>query len=315
MNVQEVQKIINSVMFNEPSYGLKVFAVIKNNESLCLKKFATNDKLCSQLKQMLVDVIKNQYFTEDFEIDSADNISDNKKVFYEITQDDKYSPFSFVDEADSVTDKYFENNQDDLMGLLFKVNLNDNCFWCYQHVYQVRMIKRSKSLYAILSKGDTYAPLDSDVFRIENRVDVLIIGNSIIFKNITLLQQQFGFDKYIRKEAAATIEIISQLDIVSDTTKIIDFEDKQKLTNAKKLLKAKSSPVLKMKKQDLISGLKSHPRYRGKFEFEGDKILIKTQKDVGELIKMLNDDIVRSDLTNQEYDSSTKSMLLPLETE
>ena len=42
---------------------------------------------------------------------------------------------------------------------------------------------------------------------------------------------------------------------------------------------------------------------------EADKI--HSQKDVADFIKILNDDIVRSDLTGQEYDSSSKSKLDP----
>ena len=167
------------------------------------------------------------------------------------------------------------------------------------------------SSYAMLN-GNTYVTLDRDILKIDSRFDFLIINESIITSNIKLLQTSFGFDKYICNEAEKTISIISELDIVSDTEKIFAFSDKQKLTNAKKLLKAKNSPVLNMEKDELINGLKKHPRYKDKFQFKDKKIVINSQKDVNELIKMLNDDIVRSELTNREYDSSTKYMALSI---
>ena len=87
---------------------------------------------------------------------------------------------------------------------------------------------------------------------------------------------------------------------------------KSKLTNAKKLLKAKNSPVLQMKKNDLLENLKKHSRYKTMFKFEEDHIVISSQKEAAAFIKMLNDDIVRSELTGKEYDSSSKMLLGPV---
>lgn len=82
--------------------------------------------------------------------------------------------------------------------------------------------------------------------------------------------------------------------------------------NAKKLLKAKNSPVLQMKKNDLLENLKKHSRYKTMFKFEEDHIVISSQKEAAAFIKMLNDDIVRSELTGKEYDSSSKMLLAPM---
>lgn len=49
------------------------------------------------------------------------------------------------------------------------------------------------------------------------------------------------------------------------------------------------------------------------FAFEDDHVVINSQKDAAAFIKMLNDDIVRSELTGQEYDSPSKSALEPQE--
>ena len=52
--------------------------------------------------------------------------------------------------------------------------------------------------------------------------------------------------------------------------------------------------------------------YKDKFCFEDGKIVIKSQKDVEELVEMLNDSIVKSELTGTEYNRINKSMLPPL---
>lgn len=312
MKIEEIKNIIQEIMFSKVECGLTVFACIKDEEKIVLKKFLINNTLRDELKGMIKDIVEKQFVSDSFELDIIDNIADNRKVFYEIPQGENFYPFASIDNYQEVHDFYSEEEQDSLKGLLFRVNLNDNDIWLYQHIYPVRMIKRSKAIYAMFS-GDTYVPLNRDILQIDSRIDFLIIDNAIITSNINLLQKYFGFDEYIRSEAKKAIDIIDELDIVSDMSKVFAFESKEQLTNAKKLLKAKNSPVLKMEKKELISKLIKHPRYKEKFHFENDKIVINSQKEVNEFIKMLNDDIVRSELTNSEYDSSNKQILPPLQ--
>lgn len=67
-----------------------------------------------------------------------------------------------------------------------------------------------------------------------------------------------------------------------------------------------------MDKRDFLASLKRHARYSQMFNVKDEHIEIHSQKDAAAFIKMLNDDIVRSDLTGQEYDSSSKSKLDPI---
>lgn len=312
MVADEMKKTIRSVMFFGVPYGLTIFTCLRNGGAVELKKFLTNDKLRDQIKEMLESSVEGKFCSEEAELDSSDNIADNRNILYEVAQNEEYAPFAFLDCEREITAAYSEEDQRALMGLVFRINLNDCVFWLYQHAYRVRMVQSSKSIYAMITRGDTYVPLDRDVLKIDSRVDILIIGDSIITLNIGLLQNEFVFERHIRSEAAKTIESIKDMDIISDMTKLFMYEGKQKLTNAKKLLKAKNSPVLQMKKADLISALQAHSRYKDIFEFENGRIKISSQSDVGDLIRMLNDRIVRSELTNKEYDSPTKRLLEPV---
>ena len=55
------------------------------------------------------------------------------------------------------------------------------------------------------------------------------------------------------------------------------------------------------------------PRYMGKLEIQNGKIRISNQKQAIEFLKMLNDSILKSELTETEYDSAIKTELPPLE--
>ena len=75
--------------------------------------------------------------------------------------------------------------------------------------------------------------------QIDSRADVIIFSSSVVTAKMDLMQRFFGFEQYIRAGAQKTIEIIRDLDIVDSLEKFVAFENKSKLTNAKKLLKGK----------------------------------------------------------------------------
>lgn len=313
MNADNMKKRIAEIMRTTCPCGLNIYACLKESTGIAMRKLLINSALREKTLAVLNAIVEHQYFDNDVQLDSADSIADERKVLYEIKQDDNYRPYAFLEEYNSKEIRSFgEKDINGLIGFAFRVNLNSKFIWLYQQVYQLRLIKHIKGVCAILSTDSTYVPLDRPVIKFDERIDVLIIGKSIITSNIGLLQRTFGFEKYIRSEAQKAIEKIDELGIVSDTTKIVDFEGKSSLTNAKKLLKAKNSPVLEMKRSELIAGLQKHPRYKDKFRFENGKIVISSQKDVGELVKMLNDSIVKSELTGREYDSVNKNILPPL---
>ena len=312
MTKEEIQASIQSIMFSGAVCGIEIYASLRNENGYHTKKMRATDKLLSSTKDKVAGFINCTYLADDAEFDTSENIADNKKEFYEISLTESYRPFAFLDGAEKCTEYYSESDKNKLSGFLFRINLNDQYFWVYQHIYSVSRIDRSKNIIARLTGDNTYDEIDSDIVQIDSRADIIIFSSSVVTAKMDLMQRFFGFEQYIRAGAQKTIEIIRDMDIVDSLEKFVAFENKSKLTNAKKLLKAKNSPVLQMKKNDLLENLKKHSRYKTMFKFEEDHIVISSQKEAAAFIKMLNDDIVRSELTGKEYDSSSKMLLGPM---
>ncbi len=309
MNTQEMKEHIKRIIHTE--YGVSAFAVIKKDDAFSLKKFILDDALNSKVSSMLKTVLENQFLCDSAKLDRAENIDDNRKVFYEIPQTAEYSPFDFLNSYGAVSDKYSESDLDFLIGFAFRINVNDTYFWIYQQVNYPQLIKKSKNIYAIIS-GGVYTSLKDDILKIERKIDCLIIGTSIITTKIELMQRVFLFETFIRGEAQKTIQYISEMEIVSGIDKFLVLADKSALTNAKKLYKAKNSPVLRMKKAVLLDKLGTLPRYKGIFVISDGKIQINNQKQAAAFLRMLNDSILKSELTDAEYDSTVKTELEPI---
>ena len=76
-------------------------------------------------------------------------------------------------------------------------------------------------------------------------------------------------------------------------------------------MKAKDSPVTKIPKEILLTRIKTHDYYSKKIFIDKDnkKIVIKSQVQTKEFLKMLNDDILFSKLTENDYTSIDKEIL------
>lgn len=311
MNADEFRNKIKSIMFSDKPYGLEVYACVRYDQKFKAKRFIINDELREMIAQTLEGTVESKYLKADLEVDSSDNIADNKNILYEVVQTDSYFPFSFIKGVKD-DEIYSRADEESLQGFCFKLNINENEIFLYQNIYKMRMIQKGKNILAKLGGNQTYVPYKDEILGIDSRVDIVLIENSIFTEKIAMLQKQFKFEQYIRLEASKTIEVIMGMEILSNTAKLLSFSEKEKLTNAKKLLKARNSPVLKMDKSRLLARLQNHPRYQDKFQIQQGEIIITSEKMVGEFIKMLNDDIVRSELTDQEYDSISKHLLDPI---
>ena len=303
-----MQEEIRRIFLEGKQSGFKIFACLSEDNRDYMKRLRITDELRDSIYNKIYNTLEQNYLADGVEYDSSDNIADNKNCLYEIVQDQQYHPFDFLI-RDYKTDNLFsETDKDYLSGFLFRVNLNDDFFWIYQRVYSMSRIDRSRRTLAYFIKN-AYDIVEGDILQIDARVDLVVIKNSIITSKIDLLQKYFSFERVIRRGAQQTINIIDQLGIVQGLEKFIAFGDKEKLTNAKKLLKARNSKVLTIDGKELLERIKKHPRYSKMFIFENDQIIIRSQKDAAAFIKMVNDDILRSDLTGQEYESQNKSML------
>lgn len=305
MKKEEIQNSIKDIISTGKVCGFMIFACLREENRFRTKKINATEELIDCARERILACINQSFLSDTAEFDSSDNIADNKNVIYNFEFTDNYRPFWFLDNVENNKEYYSENDRCGLFGFMFRMNINDEQIWAYQHLYPSSRIDRSKKLFARLSKN-VYDIIGEDIVQLNSRVDLIILSTCVITSKINLMQQYFGFEEYIRAAAQNTIKIIHDLDVLKEDEKLIAFETKRKLTNAKKLLKARNSPVLKMDKVDLLRKLKVHSRYKYMFKFEDDYIVISSQKDVEIFIKMLNDDIVRSDLTDHEYDSSSK---------
>ena len=308
MQPNEFQEHLKDILCSENGYGFSVFCCVKKDGKFTLKKLNVKDDFREEIENTIVCAINCNYLDENAMFDTADNIADNTTVFYIVESNEHYKPYEFLSTSENVKDVFSEDDRSDLLGFAFRFSIDKKLVWAYQHVYPISISKKSKGLFAYFSGGNIFEKLTNSIFSIENRVDVIIIENTICPTKINFLEKYFGFENYIRNEAQNTVKEINNLELIDDIGSFNNFINKETLTNAKKLLKIKNPPVLSIPKEIIIQKLSTISRYSD-IKIKEGKIIVTSQKDVSIVLKMLNDDFLRSELSEREYDSPSKKVL------
>lgn len=314
MNKLEMTSKIREIIETDTNCGVEIYVCLKNDEQVFyIEKMVSRNELKDRVRAIVLDVLREQYLDDDAEYGDISDVIDNKKMVYVLEQSEEYCPFSTLGDNLDVISTFEEKNIERVLGFIFKINLNSKKIFAYQQAY-VGSRLQAKNVLRIMQKEDVFQIVEKEMLKIDKRVELVIVDNTILVRNVKVLQDYFGFQLFVRNQAQSVISKLEELDILGDIDVLKECQNGEKLTISKKLMKIKNSPVLEMDKDELIKKIPLIPRYRGIIHIEDGKIRTSTKKDVDNLLKLLNDDIVKSELTDKEYDSTSK-ILLNSETE
>lgn len=310
MQKDELKNKIESVV-DGGLYAPSLYALLSVDGGYVVKRIRISEILENRIKEICDNWLNLEFFCEGYDLNDISYIDENKKIFYGIDGyyelgPDLHPKIKFP-RLNPSTVYFSEADQKDLIGFLVYINKDDECFWLYQHRYKMTRLNRLVSLFAYFDGTDTYKPVETDIFRIEHKFDFVITNDFLATKNWKLLQQNFGFENYVRSLASQYIDGIEHMGFIADMRKLRECGIDFKIT--KKIIKLKNSKVLQMKREDLLSRIANHSYYGSRFPTEpaNGNILVPTKKAVVELLKMLNDDILHSELTLVDYESLSKS--------
>ncbi|RZQ03712.1 DUF4868 domain-containing protein [Vibrio vulnificus] len=136
------------------------------------------------------------------------------------------------------------------------------------------------------------------------------VGDDYLIENVNVLEKEFGFDKIIHSKAVQYCTTIEDKAIVKDLTKF-KVQMNNDTSFARKLVKVcKGSVVIEKEiaNDTIIQFAMSKVYYKEKLKLTEDE----SQFDLGSInrcrhfLTLLDDEFVKSELTQQEYISKTK---------
>lgn len=312
-----------SSLFADEEYAFEAFILMKGDRKL--KKFVlyegapesrnnTEINFKKKLQIAIAEVIKGKYGNESTEYDFVENIADNQNKFYIIPQTNEYKPFETLAFSSTVNESYRVADREAAEGIFFRYEREGIIIWAFQYFCPNAIPNRKGTGFHIVPQDDVFVELTKPILAITQKVDLLVVDNQIITNNTDLLQLHYGFQQYVRSTAAHIVSDITTLDLVSNMDKMSEYISRSKLTYAKKMLRLKNSKVLTKSKDELYTKITALPRWRGKFEVnETDHTIhLKNYEQIENLIDLLDERYTRSDVTDEEYDTSAKKWIAPV---
>lgn len=276
-----------------------------------LKKMNLSRDLSKTLKKKLIDLIQDNYLSEDSIFADGLDVGDNQNKYYIIEQDSEYNPF---DLKNWTIQSFDEKHIDDFMGILFMLRYEQQEIWCYQNKRAITVSNRKNmNILASFKKyenGIIFEEQNSKIMSFSSAIDILIINGFIITKEIGLLERSFAFQTFIHKKAQNAAESIASTNLFSGMDKLKEYlasEAKSHNKYRKRMMKALDSPVLHMNSEQLYEKLSTLARWKDKFKRPVDGVIpIESNNEIESLIDLFAERFTRSDVTGEEYDTEVK---------
>lgn len=318
MDVQEIKTKLSNIITKDTS--LTLFFVLKDADSKYIKRKVdleqgeTTEDFINLFRSFLYNnIIQN----DELSLCDLSNSDERRNAIYSYDYDVYPKELNCIHDFDIEQEtrqnkfSFSKDSLSDLCGYLIYLGSMDNGVVLYKKHYPITLIKRDT--FMMYKKKERFVKFSGDeMLRINGSVQVLKIENTIYVLDINNFERNFGFENLILKRASETVHEIEEKDILEDVQVLKDSVDD--ITFARKLSKVREkSPVisLNISNDDIISFTKTNPGLKGQFKYseDGKRIRLDTKASKNAFIKLLNDDYLRSELTNQDYDSIAKDRI------
>lgn len=318
MDIKEIKNNLNQILTRDIS--LNMFFVLEDEEGnyfkrkVDLEQGKTTEELIDLFKSnLLINIIGNEELCLCNLSESDDRRNAIYYFDYDVYPKDLCCIHDFNLDEDVAVDKFSFSNENlsGLRGYIIYLGSMTDGVVLYKKHYPISLIKRDS--FMLYKKQQRFVRFDGDeMLRLNENVQVMKLNNEIYALDIDNFERNFGFEHLIIKRAYETIGEIAQKGILEDVQVLKDSVDD--ITFARKLSKVREkSPVisLNISNDDIINFTKTNPGLRGRFKYseDGKKIRLDTKVSKKAFIKLLNDDYLRSNLTNQEYESIAKDRI------
>ncbi|MBZ4647677.1 MAG: hypothetical protein JG777_3166 [Clostridia bacterium] len=307
---QSLERILNDAV------TLQVYFILKSQNNITIKLAdIDNGRTLRDLRSLYVnkieeDIIRNEQLSI-LELSATDErvnaiyhydlneVPDELEPFYNFSLQNTYQTFSF--EHDDLKD---------INGFIIFLGTRDNNVILFKKHYPICLIKRDSFL--MFKRDERFVEMDEDLIRLSSEFQFIKLGNDLFIKDLSVLEKFFGFHEIIKREALLAIDQIENINLLEDMDVLREAIDD--VTFARKLTKVRNaSPVLTMNipNEQIINFTKTTPGLAGKFKYSDNdtKIRLDTKKSKEAFVKLLNDDFLKSELTQLYYDSLDKDKL------
>lgn len=315
MTLEEFKNKIDVIASME-AIGLNVYFLLNTRDGTILKRADiiedVKENLITAYKSTLSNIISN----EDLALINLSEADDRQSAIYNYDLENKPLVFENFDRIVNINDENpietFEFDNDNLAqleGYFVTIGDFENNITLYRKQMSINLFKQGK-IYLIKGHNTQFEEIDKEFLRIDAKVDILSIDDTIIINNVSILERHYEFRDIIENEAESSIENIRNLDILENIEVL--QERVSDIAFARKLSKiSTTSPVFNLPSARIMDFVSNHEVLGNEFRLNDDstKILLDTKKSQNFFLRLMNDDFLHSELTNYDYMTPAKDRL------
>ncbi len=313
----EIEKMLND------DIGIMLYAVLKTDRGKEVKflniadEQGGQDNTSADLRDGFAKTVKNKFeeynvADEIIKLSSADERKDT--LYY-------YDLDEFPKEMEMLKDIYEgwneeevfnfrEDNLNQIIALIIVIGNENQNLIMYKQQYPVSLLNRDKYMLTPVPHQNRLKRFDRDILRIDFNYQFFLWNGVIYISDIKKMEKICAFRDIIKNEAKISIKKIEEMQILDNIEVLNDELDD--ITFARKLTRVyKDSRVLgKVSNQAIIEFSKRHNYFKNnplKLTASKDKFVLDTKKSKETFIKLMNDDLLTSQLTNFDYESLAKN--------
>ena len=314
MNKTQLNNSLNFLTNPNGQLQIIIYAITGENQEV--KKLNINaDDLFNFKNSFITSISTNIIEKEDFVVLPLSTVDERGKVFYQYDLEipEKLTLLESVIGNDRIPNFNFTTTKlNEITSLIIVLADDENEVSLYKNISPVEVIGgRSGNIFK--KSNQLLEKFDDELLRITSKFQALRVSNEIIIIDLASIERNFGIHEVIIREARVSLEVIGRINIVSNIESLAELVDD--VTFARKLTKvARSSPVLRLNipNADIIAFAKTHPLTKRKIKLNEDETQFsldtKVSKDL--FIKILNDDLLTSELTKLYYDTLAKDGII-----
>ena len=309
MNKQELNNAL--AFINAPQGELQIMFYANLEGVAEPRKLDIKGDDLPELKQLFIASIHSSVIAkEDYTVLPLSTADERGKCFYQYDLE-LPAELQLLEETignDNLQNFNFAANQlSGINSLIIVLADDDNEIALFKRLSPVEVVGRGG--YMLWKSNQRLERFDDQLLRISPKFQVLRVGEEIIIVDLTTIEKSFGFHDVITREATVSLDVIRNLQLINN------IESLEELVNdvsfARKLTKvARNSPVIKhnIPNANIIAFSQTHPLTKKKMRYneDGTQFNLDTRVSKDLLIKILNDDLLTSELTKLYYDSLAK---------
>lgn len=307
MNKNELNEALE--FLNNPKGTLQIilYAQLKGSNKVKMLDIKSTD--LPKIQSLFIESVNSKIIQKDSHLLALSTADERGNCFYEYDLDlpEELECINELVGNDDVETFSFKNDElTQIESLIIVIADNEKNAVLYNKISPVEVVGRGG--YMLWKSNQRLERFEDNLLRVSPKFQIIKVDEKVIIIDLNLIERSFGFHEVIQREASKGVTAIEKLDIVDDIDVLKELVSD--ISFARKLTKiAKDSPVIKLQipNDKIIEFSKRHPATRNmKYTEDNSQFKLGTKVSKDLFIKILNDDLLTSELTQLHYDSLAK---------